>query len=92
MSHFTNEIIDQCEILSCESHLDQGAHQKWVFGIFDPSTGEAYMLEDTTLGSDATGEQLKARVRELLLVTEHISIEENASNVTPNLDIIGGLS
>jgi len=92
MSHFTNEIIDQCEITSCKSYLDQGVHQKWVFEVFDPSTGEPYMLEDTTLGSDATGEQLKARVRELLSTTEHISIEENTSNVIPNLDIIGGLS
>ena len=92
MSHFTNEIIDQCEITSCKSYLDQGVHQKWVFEVFDPSTGEVYMLEDTTLGSDATGEQLKARVRELLSTTEHISIEENTSNVIPNLDIIGGLS
>lgn len=89
MSHFTNEIIDQCEIISCESHLDQGVHQRWVFGVFEPSTGDVYMLEDTSLTSGASNEDLIAKVRELLLTTEHVSNETNNVEVVQNKEVIG---
>ena len=89
MAHFTNEIIDECRIISCESHLDQGVHQKWVFGVFEPSTGEVYMLEDTSLAANASNEDLIAKVRELLLATEHVSNETNNIEVVQNEEVIG---
>ena len=89
MSHFTNEIIDQCEISSCKSYLDQGVHQKWVFEVFDPSTGDVYSLEDTSLAADTSNEDLITKVRELLLVTEHVSIEPVSVEINPNQGILG---
>ena len=92
MAHFTNEIIDQCEISSCKSYLDQGVHQKWVFEVFDPSTGDVYSLEDTSLAANASNEDLIAKVRELLLVTEHISIEPNTAEINSNQEVTGKLA